>query len=508
MGNVKVNIKGKVLEVPQEDLVTGGTFACSGCGAILGTKLALKALGPNTIMVNSAGCMTLTVTWPFTPYKVPWVHSAIENAGATATGILMALKAQKLDKKVNVLCYAGDGASYDIGLQALSGMVARRERIIYVCYNNASFANTGFQHSSATPYGARTKTSEPGKECPLGNVLPRKNLAKMMAMNGAEYVATASVAYPIDFINKLRKAKELKGPVFIDLLTHCVPGWLHDDANGIQVGQAMVESGMWPLYEIHNKKVTITHKPKMIPVTKAIKMQGRFKHLCNKNIKEIQGIVKNTKLSSIKEACKITDQIYSKLIKNFNKFNSEKDVAKFVLKETKKRGLRPAFKPIIATGKNAAEIHHKHTNDWYKGFCVIDIGVRVNGYCSDMSRTVYIGKPNKREKQLYKLVLNAQQKSIKKVKPNAICKKIAEYNRKLLGKHKHQMPHGLGHGVGKHIHMKPKISIKSKDILKKGDAITIEPGIYHKGKFGIRIEDTMVVGGSTLTKSSRRLIIL
>lgn len=291
MADVKVNLKGNIIEVPKEDLVTGGTFACSGCGAILGTKLALKALGKDTIMINPAGCMTLTATWPFTPYKVPWVHSAIENAGATATGVLMALKAQGLDKKVHVLAFAGDGASYDIGLQALSGFIARREHIIYICYNNSSFANTGFQHSSATPYGARTKTSEPGKCCPIGNILPRKNLAKMMAINGAEYVATASVSHPIDFIEKINKAKDLEGPVFIDLLTHCVPGWLIGDGNGIQIGQKMVESGMWPLYEIHNKKVTITYKPKMIPVKEALELQGRFKHLTDKHITEIQGIV-------------------------------------------------------------------------------------------------------------------------------------------------------------------------------------------------------------------------
>ena len=288
---VIVNIKGEMLTVPKEDLVTGGTFACSGCGAILGTKLALKGLGPNTIMVNPAGCMTLTATWPFTPYKVPWIHSAIENAGATAAGILMALKAQGKDKDTHILCYAGDGASYDIGLQSLSGFIARKERIIYVCNNNSSFANTGFQRTSATPYGARTKTSEPGILQPLGNALPRKNLAKMMAINGAEYVATASVAYPADFIKKLQKAKTMKGPVFIDLLTHCVPGWLHNDDNGIEVGQKMVESGIWPLYEIENRKVTINHKPKMIPVEEAFKMQGRFKHLTPPQIKEIQKIV-------------------------------------------------------------------------------------------------------------------------------------------------------------------------------------------------------------------------
>jgi len=291
MVDVNVNMKGNVFPVSSEKLLTGGTFACSGCGPILGTKLALKALGKNTIMVNSAGCMTLTATWPFTPYNVPWVHSAIENAASTASGILMGLKAQGLDKKINVLCYAGDGATYDIGFQALSGMVYRKEKIIYVCYNNSSFANTGFQRTAATPVGARTKTSEPGKKCELGNVLPRKNMAKMMAMNNCDYVATACVSYPKDFMDKLKKASTVDGPSFIDLLCPCIPGWLINESDTIEVGKLMVESGMWPLYELENKKFNLSYKPKMVPVLDALKVQGRFKHLCSHDIEMIQGLV-------------------------------------------------------------------------------------------------------------------------------------------------------------------------------------------------------------------------
>lgn len=291
MANVKVNLRGRVLDVPEEMTLTGGTFACSGCGSILGTKLVLKALGKNTIMVNPAGCMTLTATWPFTPYAVPWVHSAIENAGATATGILMGLKAQGLDKKINVLCYAGDGATYDIGFQALSGMVYRKEKIIYVCNNNSSYANTGFQKSGATPIGARTKTSEPGKCCPLGNPLPRKNMAKMLAMNNCDYVATATVGFPEDLINKIKKAAATDGPSFIDLLTPCIPGWLIDESKTIEVSRLMVETGMWPLYEIENKKFTLSYKPKMTPVEEALKLQGRFKHLKPEHVRLIQNTV-------------------------------------------------------------------------------------------------------------------------------------------------------------------------------------------------------------------------
>jgi pyruvate ferredoxin oxidoreductase beta subunit len=230
--------------------------------------------------------MTLTTTWPFTPYKVPWVHGAIENAGAVATGVSMALKAKKLDKEINVVAIAGDGGSYDIGLQALSGMVYRNENVIYVCYNNCQFANTGHQATSATELHARTTTTPPP-----GNTLPRKNLAKMMAMNGAAYCATACTAFPFDFIRKLKKAASIEGAKFIDLLCPCEPGWLVEPNQMINAGKMMVETGIWPMYEIENKKITINHKPKMLPVKEALQMQGRFKHLTEQQIMEIQEIV-------------------------------------------------------------------------------------------------------------------------------------------------------------------------------------------------------------------------
>ncbi|MBW3004764.1 pyruvate synthase subunit beta [Candidatus Woesearchaeota archaeon] len=284
MADVDFNIKE---EMKKPHLITGGTFACAGCNPVLGIRLMLIALGKNVIMVNSSGCMTLTATWPFTPYRVPWVHGAIENGGSVAAGILMGLKALKKDKDTHVVVYAGDGATYDIGLQSLSGMIHRNEKIIYICYNNCQFANTGHQCTSATEKYARTTTTPP----PIGNPLPRKNMAKMMAMGGAEYCATACVSYPFDFIKKLRKAAKVEGSVFIDLLSPCEPGWLVKPNETIKSGKLMVESGMWPLYEIDKKKITINHKPQMIPVKEALKIQGRFKHLTEEQIGEIQETV-------------------------------------------------------------------------------------------------------------------------------------------------------------------------------------------------------------------------
>lgn len=281
----------KFTDLPKEELIQGGTFTCSGCNAILSIKLLYKALGKNTIMINPAGCMTLTATYPYTPYKVPWIHGAIENAAAVGSGIYRGLKALKKDKGIHIVPFAGDGATYDIGFQSLSGAVHRKENMIFVCYNNSSYANTGFQWSAATPWGANTNTSPPGKKNPIGNILPRKHMTKMLAIQGSPYVATATPAYPLDYVNKLRKAAQFEGTKFIDCLTACIPGWNIGDPQGAEVSRAMVESGIWPLYEIVNKKFRLTHKPKMIPVEKALKMQKRFAHLKPEHVKQIQKMV-------------------------------------------------------------------------------------------------------------------------------------------------------------------------------------------------------------------------
>jgi len=281
----------RIKDLPKEDLLSGGTPTCAGCGAELGQKLTLKALGRKTIFINTSGCMTLAPIYPFTPFKVPWVHIAIETGGSVATGILMGLRAQKKDKDVNIVCYAGDGASYDVGFNSLSGMAARGENIIYICYNNSSFGNTGFQRSTSTPIGSMTTTTPPGKKSPMGNVIRRKDLAKIMAAHNIPYVATASIAYPLDFINKLRKASKIKGPKYIELLTTCPTGWGTDPSESIEIGRLMVQTGLWPVYEYENKKLKITIQPKFIPVEKALMVQRRFKHLKKEHIKEIQEII-------------------------------------------------------------------------------------------------------------------------------------------------------------------------------------------------------------------------
>ncbi len=276
-----------VKDVPREEFIGGGTFACAGCQAVLGIKYVLKALGKNTIMVNPSGCMTLTATYPFTPYKVPWVHNAIENADSTAAGIVSGLKRKKMDKKVTVVVYAGDGATYDIGFQALSGAAERQDNFIHVCYNNESFANTGFQKSSGSPKFARTSTTPPWRLIE-GNPFPRKHMTKIMVAHDSPYVATASTAFPVDFMKKVQKAATIQGLKYIELLSPCIPGWMIGADQGMKAAKEMVEAGLWPLYEVENGKFSLSYKPNMNPVEKALKMQGRYRHLEKEEFAEIQ----------------------------------------------------------------------------------------------------------------------------------------------------------------------------------------------------------------------------
>ncbi len=212
-------------------------------------------------------------------------------------------------------------------------------------------------------------------------------------------------------------------------------------------------------------------------------------------------------IKNIKKACIITDSIFKKMIKNFN-FKNESDIAGFIKQEIKKRKLKQSFKPIVASGKSASNPHYEENNkDLSRGFCVIDFGVKYNGYCSDMTRTIFIGKPSKKEKQLYNMVLKSQTSAIKKLKPGVLCKDIANEARKHLKRYNKKMIHSTGHGLGKRIHEKPYISIKSNEKLDKGMAFTIEPGIYLRN-YGIRIEDTILLRQKPiiLTKSEKRLM--
>jgi len=218
-------------------------------------------------------------------------------------------------------------------------------------------------------------------------------------------------------------------------------------------------------------------------------------------------------MQKIKRACQITDKILKNLIKelNNNSFKTELDIYQFLKCKTKEQNCKLAFKPVIATGKNAAEIHHKPNNTKLKkGFLVVDFGVKYKEYCSDCTRTFYIGKPSKKEKELYNLVLKAQLTALNHIKPGIYAADIDAITRAVLQKHFKNFIHSTGHGVGKKIHQSPNISPKSRSILKNNQVITIEPGLYFKNKLGIRIEDTVIVKNNPviLTKTTKELIII
>ena len=277
-----------IKDIPETKFFTGGSPLCSGCCAGLGLKMALKALGKNTIGINCSGCLTLLAVYPYTPLKIPWIHVAIENGGAVIGGIRASLR-KSGRASTTVMCYAGDGATYDIGLQSLSAACERGEDFIYICYNNQSYGNTGVQWSSATPYGARTATTPIGKKNKVGNLHQRKDIERILAAHENTYIATATPSFPIDYMRKLQKAKSHKGPAFVDLLCPCPTGWQFDPSNGIEVGKLAVQTGMWPLYEILNYDYKITYKPKkLLPVGKYLSTQKRFSHLPPKEISEIQ----------------------------------------------------------------------------------------------------------------------------------------------------------------------------------------------------------------------------
>ncbi len=272
----------------QEEVLEPGVLSCQGCGATIAIKHVLRALGKNTIVTVPACCFTI-IDGPF-PYhslKVPLFHTAFETAAAVATGMRAGLNARGL-KDTNVLAWAGDGGTFDIGLQALSGAAERNEDIIYICYDNEAYMNTGIQRSSATPYKAWTATTP--YESP--NKRPKKNIIEIMRAHRIPYIATVAVAFPLDLYKKVLKAKKLKGTRFIHILAPCPPGWKIDSELTIKASRLAVDTKFFPLYEIEDgDRLTINYYPKGLPVKEYLKFQGRFKHLKEGDIEEIQKMV-------------------------------------------------------------------------------------------------------------------------------------------------------------------------------------------------------------------------
>ena len=260
----------------QMELLHAGHFGCPGCTAPLAMKYALEALGSHTIVVMPAGCWsTLIGIYPSSCLSVPVISVAFATTAATASGVRAGLDAQG-KKDVTVLAWAGDGGTFDIGLQALSGAAERNDDMIYVCYDNEAYMNTGIQRSSATPLGGWTTTT-PASSL---KTQPKKNIVEILAAHRIPYAATATVGNPDDFIRKMKKAKTMKGTRFIHVFASCPTGWRHDTQLSIEVARRVVASRVFPLYEVTNGETwTLNDMPPKEPIDRYLDIQGRFKGL-------------------------------------------------------------------------------------------------------------------------------------------------------------------------------------------------------------------------------------
>ncbi len=280
----------------EKHLLLPGHTACSGCGEAMGARLVLDAAGPNIITTDATGCLEVfTTRWPQSAWGVPFIHSLFENSAAVASGIESALKALGRENEAKVIAQGGDGGTADIGLQCLSGMLERGHDVLYVCYDNEAYMNTGVQRSGLTPFNCDTRTSPSGKAS-WGNPLRKKDMPTIVAAHGAPYVATASIAYHKDIERKVKKALEIKGPKYLQIHVPCPPGWKSDPAMTVKVAKLAVETGLYPIFEMENGVVTKVRRFKnMKPVSEYLKIQGRFKHLFKRpggeeEIKKIQQI--------------------------------------------------------------------------------------------------------------------------------------------------------------------------------------------------------------------------
>ena len=271
-----------------------GHRACIGCGEALAVRLACKALGQNVIIASATGCMEIVSSpLPYTSWRVPWIHTLFENTAAVASGIeaglrVMARKGRGLAQDVKVVAMAGDGGTSDIGLQALSGALERGHNFLYICFDNEAYMNTGIQRSSATPFGASTTTSPAGK-ISIGQVTWKKNMPAIVAAHDIPYIATACPSYPFDLMAKVAKGMATHGPAYIHILSVCPTGWRSAPDLAVRLGRLAVETGIFPLYEIENGRYSISFElPKLRPVTDYMKLQGRFRHLSEETLKEIQ----------------------------------------------------------------------------------------------------------------------------------------------------------------------------------------------------------------------------
>src|SRR5512137_1816407 len=298
------------------DLFMSGHRACAGCGPVSVLRLIMKATRGPTIVTQATGCMEVVSSiYPYTSWAVPWLHTAFENAAANASGIDAALKAMqrkgKLKEHIDIIALAGDGGTYDIGLQALSGAVERGHDFLFVLYDNEGYMNTGIQRSGGTPIGAATTTSPAGKV--KGGKLERKKpISDIMVAHDIPYVATAAPYYWKDMLTKVRKGLEVEGPAFLHVMAPCPRGWRSEPSKSIEYTKLAVESCVLPVYEVVKGKYELSTPSKLVAlapqkkklITEYLKGQGRYRHLFTPQNKHV-----------LEELQRFTDERWAKLQK-------------------------------------------------------------------------------------------------------------------------------------------------------------------------------------------------
>ena len=268
----------------REDLLAGGHRACAGCAATIIVRQVLLAAGKDVVVGCATGCLEVVTTiFPYTAWKVPYIHNAFENVASTISGVeasYRSLKRQgKITKDMRFIAFGGDGGTYDIGLQALSGAAERGHRMLYICYDNEAYMNTGIQRSSATPLGAATSTCPAGDEIP-GKTQHSKDMTKIMAAHRIPYVAQASPSHWNDLVTKVEKALSKDGPSFVNIISPCHRGWRYPMEQTVELARLAVETCFWPLYEYDEGTWRITFTPKeKLPLREFTDRQGRFNHL-------------------------------------------------------------------------------------------------------------------------------------------------------------------------------------------------------------------------------------
>jgi pyruvate ferredoxin oxidoreductase beta subunit len=310
-------IKG-LKELPTEEPLSPGHRLCPGCGASIVVRQVLLAAPKDTIVAEATGCLEVsTALYPYSAWNRPWIHSAFENAAAVASGIdsgFKALARRGEGKEHPIVVFGGDGGTYDIGIQALSGAIERGQRFLYVCYDNEAYMNTGIQRSGGTPLGAWTTTTQVGP-ARAGKQETKKDLVSIVVAHHVPYAATASISHWRDLMTKVRKALSKDGPTFLHVIAPCTRGWRFDSEKTIRMARLAVETRMFPLYEVEGGVYKITFpvaSPK--PVEEYLKLQGRFGHLFQpQNIAELEAIKKgvNENYVRLEKLSQLTSQMYT-----------------------------------------------------------------------------------------------------------------------------------------------------------------------------------------------------